>query len=181
MNADELEAHIREIAEDDGSTIEDLEISQDDLGWHASIKAEGNPFSRGDFGSMSGKEDMIIPLRGRECKYHSLRSGEMEIEAFPGLHVVWFSTVEAWDEYTDAPDTHRIDAVFVEAVNLEKARTVQRDELEGALIGEIAGDLYSTSRLLDHLSRPVDQQQRDALAERLAQMMRTLLCTSKKT
>tara|TARA_B100000929_G_scaffold162440_1_gene128540 strand:- start:530 stop:1072 length:543 start_codon:yes stop_codon:yes gene_type:complete len=180
MTEAEIETHIRGLAEDDGISIEEIDISCSDIGFSLTLKAEGNPLSEDSFFGADNK-DLVVPLRGRECKYHSLRMGEARLDLASSFTAVWVAKVEAWDEYTDAPDTHCIEAYIVPTDKADEARKRIRKEFEEQLVGEIAGDLYQVSTLFEHMSLPIEEHQRESLIKKLSEMTRTTLCLSTRT
>jgi len=183
MNAQRLEQIIREIGDENGVVVEQMEICPDgSKGWHIHMKADGNPFSDEDFGDDPGQE-LLVPLRGRECRYQSSRLGSAGVEGFRaenGLpadwRMEWHSRVEAWDEYTDAPDIHRIAAWIGPETESARPRAAIRREFEQDLVGEIGGDLHMVTRLVSHLSLPVEQHQKDAIKGAISTIMRRTTC-----
>lgn len=177
MTESQLEAYIRELAEEDGITIEEMDLDAYGEGFVLTLKAEGNPLSEDSYFGRDNK-DLIVPLRGRECKYHSLRTGEATLDLPVRMTAIWVAKVEAWDEYTDAPDTHHIEARIVPTGEAEEARSLIRKEFEEQIIGEIAGDLYQVSTLFEQLALPIEDHQRQTLIKKLSEMTRTTLCLS---
>lgn len=168
MTRPEIESFIREACEEDGASIEVLDIQQDEDAFRFDMKAEGNPFEQDEL-------DEVIPLSGRECKYRSIRHGETTAPG--GRMVVWYSQVEAWDEYTDAPDTHWVDGWICDPADAQRARTRRQDEIDQLLVGEIAGDLYGICGRTALISRNVTRDQRRRLLDSLAEITRRIACS----
>lgn len=178
-----LESIIREIGNDNGTEIEQFNCTQHPAGgWNIVMKASGNPFSSDNFGDEEGQE-LLVPLRGRDCKYHSARLGSARFEEWQeekgiptGWRAEWCSSVEAWDEYTDTPDIHHINAwMGPEAASSEPRRAI-RKEFEQDLVGELSGDLFLVVNRLHHLSIPLDEHQKEALKGYVSTIMRSITC-----
>ena len=183
MTSVDLEELLREIGEENGTQIEEIDLRPDeDGGWDISIKADGNPFSSEDFGEREGQE-ILVPLRGRDCKYHSARLGSAESSKWEfgkgipdGWQAEWCSAVEGYDEYTDSPDTHRITAWLGPADLSEGPRSAIRAEFEQHLASEASGDLFLVLRQLDHIRQPMASHQKEALKEYVSAIMRKIAC-----
>ena len=183
MTQDEIVSLIEEAASDNGIEIERIDCAANPVGgWDVSMKAEGNPFSSDDYGDDTGQE-LLVPLRGRDCKYHSTRLGEKKAKEWgtgkemPGdLIALWTSTVEAWDEHTDAPDTHRITAWIGPEGLSEGPRRSIRTEFERDLASEMAGDLYLVTSRLGHLTQPLGSHQKEVLKGYVSTLMRSIAC-----
>lgn len=183
MKPAEMESIIREIAEQNGTVIEDFDcIPNPNDGWNITMKADGNPFSKEDFGEEKGQE-LLVSLRGRECQYHSTRLGSAPFEEWQhgkgipeGWRAEWTSNVSAWDEYTDAPDTHHISAWIGPENSSAKPRSQMRAEFEQNLVGELAGDLFLVASRLKHLTLPIPDHQKQSIKNYAATLMRSIAC-----
>lgn len=183
MKSAELESIIREIADENGTAIEEFDCTANpDGGWDIAMKADGNPFSNEDFGEDEGQE-LLVSLRGRECQYHSTRLGSAPFEEWQigqgipeGWRAEWTSNVSAWDEYTDTPDTHRISAWIGPECSSTKPRTQMRAEFEQNLVGELAGDLFLVTSRLRHLTLPLPEHQKQSIKDYAATLMRSIAC-----
>ena len=182
MNEDHVKILIEEMMEENGCSIESLSVHVNGNGFEVDIKASGNPFEPGDFTS-EAKEMTVVPLRGRECKYHSARMGvtgfyEEKAEGKDTCKwlVAWTSEVSSWDEYTDAEDTHTISAQVGLENDIDDLKSEIRKEFEEHLISEIVGDFYHIGTIADHLTLPINDHYRQSVMTYLAGHMRKFTC-----
>jgi len=183
MTSDDIEALLRAIGDDNGTNIEEIDCTPDQHGgWNIGIKADGNPFSSEDFGE-NEEEELLVPLRGRDCKYHSARLGSADSSKWglgkgipTGWRAEWCSAVEGYDEYTDSPDTHRITAWLGPSGLSEAPRRAIRTEFEEHLASEASGDLFLAFRQLDHIRQPIAPHQKEALKNHVSAIMRKIAC-----
>lgn len=166
MTLEELRGRLRFAFEDDvGECAEPSHFEETAEGVLVCVTARGNPFGH--------TKTRTVSLTGAETKYRSLEAGEGEYE--PGWKIVWQQTRESYGDFVDLPDEHEISAWVGPDARIQEGRALIARHFQATLQREISFDLSSITQKTGELEQPLSREQKAALFDRTAQIMRAIL------